>query len=81
MKILVLQGSARKKGHTTALAQASNPGTIEAGDVMLYQNNCIVVFYKTHPTNYSYTRIGKIADTGGLAETVGTGNVEMSFNL
>ena len=31
MKILVLQGSARKNGHTTALAQAFAEGAREAG--------------------------------------------------
>jgi len=38
----------------------SNPKTIYAGDIMLYQNNCIVLFYKTFDTSYSYTKIGQI---------------------
>lgn len=60
----------------------SNPkqvGRIEAGDLMLFQNNFIVVFYKTHSTSYSYTRIGKIDDPNGLVEAVGNGDVMMSF--
>lgn len=60
----------------------SNPkqvGRIEAGDLMLFQNNFIVVFYKAHSTSYSYTRIGKIDDPNGLAEAVGNGDVMMSF--
>lgn len=62
-------------------SQPANPGTIEAGDVMLYGDSCLVVFYKSHPTSYAYTRIGKINDTASLAEAVGSGSVEMSFNI
>lgn len=66
---------------TTLPTNASTPATIEAGDVMLYQNRCIVVFYKTHSNSYSYTRIGKISDTTGLEESVGSGDVEMTFSV
>ena len=58
-----------------------NPGTIEAGDVMLYGNNCLVVFYESHPTTYRYTRIGKINDAERLAESIGNASVEMSFRV
>lgn len=60
-------------------ANASNPGTIEAGDVMLYGDNCLVVFYESHDTSYAYTRIGKIADASGLAAVVGSGSINASF--
>lgn len=62
-------------------SQPTNPGTIEAGDVMLYGDNCLVVFYKSHSTSYAYTRIGKINDTASLAEAVGSGSIKMSFNI
>ncbi len=58
-----------------------SPGTINAGDIMLYSDNCIVVFYKTFNTSYSYSRIGHIDDTTGLANAVGSGNVTIEFTL
>ncbi len=59
----------------------TNPGTIEAGDVMLYQNAYIVVFYETHAADYAYSRIGRIENPNGLSAAVGTGSVRTSFTL
>ncbi len=43
-----------------------NPKHIEKGDIMLYGNNCLVVFYKSFDISYSYTRIGHIDNLPNL---------------
>lgn len=52
---------------------------IHAGDLMLYESNCVVLFYNDFVTNYSYTRLGKIENPDGLAELLGNGNVHIKF--
>lgn len=53
-------------------------GSIVPGDLMLYSGNCLVLFYGA-AGGYRYTRVGKIADTTGLAEAVGKGSVTVIF--
>lgn len=55
------------------------PGTIRTGDIMLYGNNTVVVFYETFRSSYSYTRIGRITETAGLAQALGSGNQRVAF--
>ena len=56
-------------------------GRITAGDIMLYGDNCLVVFYKSFDTSYTYTKIGHIKDTTGLTDALGSGGVTVSFQL
>ena len=39
---------------------AINPKFINKGDIYVYGNNCLVIFYKSFETSYSYTKIGHI---------------------
>ena len=60
---------------------ATNPGTIQAGDLMLYAATTLVLFYKTFSTTYSYTKVGRIENLDGLTEVIGTGSVEVHFEV
>ncbi|TDE31392.1 hypothetical protein E0I61_01455 [Flavobacterium ranwuense] len=58
-----------------------NSGTIKNGDLMLFGSKTFVLFYKTHSTSYSYTKLGMVDDVTGLATALGSGNVIVSFEL
>ena len=60
--------------------EASHPGTIREGDLMIWSAQSLVLFYKTFPTSYRYFRLGHIEDTTGLAEAVGAGTVTVTFD-
>lgn len=57
------------------------PDAIHTGDLMLYGQSCLVLFYKDFVTSYSYTPLGYMEDAAGLAEALGNGNVTVSFRL
>ncbi len=59
----------------------SNPGQIQTGDLMIWSSNSLVLFYKSFPTSYPYTRLGHIDNPEGLSEAVGSEEVTIKFEL
>ena len=65
---------------TSLPANASRPGTIRNGDLMLYGADTLVVFYSTFNSTYSYTRIGRVDDAAGLVQAVELGTAQITFS-
>ena len=61
-------------------AAAQRVGQIRAGDLMLFGSDCVVLFYESFATSYTYTPIGRIDDPAGLAEALGCGSAEVAFS-
>lgn len=56
-----------------------NRNNINVGDIMIYGNDCLVLFYENFKTSYSYTRLGSIDNPEGLKEILGKDNVTIRF--
>lgn len=54
-----------------------SPKHIEAGDVMLFGDNCLVIFYESFDTSYSYSKIGRINNMPSLDD----GNIPISIRV
>lgn len=53
--------------------------TTQAGDIVLYNGNQIVIFYGSN--SWSYTRLGHIDDLTGWEDALGSGEVTVTFSL
>ena len=56
------------------------PGTIHSGDLMLFGSDCLVLFYQTFKSGYSYTKIGSIPEPQGLEKALGKGNAKITIS-
>lgn len=63
----------------TSLPTSNSQTTTQAGDIVLYQGNQIVIFYGSN--SWSYTRLGHIDDLTGWEEALGNGDVTVTFSL
>ncbi|MCD8196211.1 MAG: hypothetical protein LUE24_03455 [Lachnospiraceae bacterium] len=63
----------------TSLPTSDYQTTTQAGDIVLYNGDQIVIFYGSN--SWNYTRLGKIDDLTGWEDALGTGNVEATFSL
>jgi hypothetical protein len=59
---------------------ATRPGTIHRGDLMLFGADTLVVFYAGFKSSYAYTRIGRVDDTTALAQALGRRDVRVVFS-
>ena len=73
-----LNGNEKYRYGVTLPTASEYCDTIAPGDLMLYSSNCLVLFYGA-AGGYSYTRVGKLVSTDGLAEALGTGTATVTF--
>ena len=58
---------------------ASKPSGIKTGDLMLYGDSCLVLFYESFSTSYTYTQLGRIDDPTGLAAALVSSSAQVTF--
>ena len=63
----------------TKLPVNNSQTTTQAGDIVLYNGNQIVIFYGSN--SWSYTRLGRIDDLTGWEDALGSGDVTVIFSL
>jgi len=63
------------------LPRNDEPITTEAGDIILYQGNALVIYYA--PNSWTFTRLGKINNVTPkeLKDILGSGNVSVTLSL
>lgn len=60
---------------------STSPRRINAGDIKLYGSNCLVVFYESFNTTYSYTNLGKVDNANAFVDELGRGGVTITFEI
>ena len=67
--------------NSSLTTNSSIPRMINAGDIKLYGNNCLVVFYDDFKNSYSYTNLGKVDNVDDFIAELGSGSVNIRFEL
>lgn len=60
---------------------SENMANINKGDIMLFGDNCLVIFYKSFSTHYKYTKLGYIKNTEDLENSFGKGDISITFEI
>lgn len=60
---------------------SENVASINKGDIMLFGDNCLVIFYKSFSTHYKYTKLGHIKNTEDLENSFGKGDISITFEI
>ena len=60
---------------------SENVENVNKGDIMLFGDNCLVIFYKSFSTRYRYTKLGYIKNLEDLENSLGKGGIEVTFIL
>ena len=60
---------------------SENVVNVKKGDIMLFGDNCLVIFYKSFSTRYKYTKLGYIKNTEDLENSFGKGDIRITFEI
>ena len=63
----------------TMLPDSNSQITAQAGDIVLYNKDQIVVFYGSN--SWSYTKLGHVNDLTDWEKALGSGEVEITFSI
>lgn len=55
-------------------------GRIESGDIMLWGKDCLVFFYESFTTSYSYTKLGRMSGDSLIAVLSGEGKLVLTVS-
>ena len=66
---------------TDLTTNSSRQSRINAGDIKLFGSNCLVVFYESFNTSYSYTNLGTVDDVDVFVSELGNGSVTITFDV
>lgn len=66
---------------TDLTTNSSRQSRINAGDIKLYGSNCLVVFYESFNTSYSYTNLGTVDDVDSFVSELSNGSVTITFDV